>query len=146
VDEIVAPLERAVHALGLRLSSPGITQAEAHVLARLADGPASIGDLHRSFGHKRSTLTAVVDRLETKGYVARAANPDDRRSVVVTLTPAGRPASRRARRAVRELERAVAAACSPRDLAGFTRVVGFVASLAGSKEEAVTAAHHAPSR
>src|SRR6476661_7106744 len=123
MEEIVAPLERAVHALGLRLSSPGLTQAEAHLLARLADGPASLGELHRSFGHKRSTLTAVVDRLEAKGLVARGANPDDRR-----------PVARRARRAVREVERAVAAACSQRDLIGFARVVAALTSLASLKD------------
>jgi DNA-binding MarR family transcriptional regulator len=130
MDEIVAPLERAVHALGLRLSSPGITQAEAHVLARLASGPASLGELHRGFGHKRSTLTAVVDRLEAKRYVARAANPQDRRSVIVALTAAGRPVARHAQRAVQEVERAVASACSRRDLTGFARVVAYVTSLA----------------
>ena len=134
MEEIVAPLERAVHALGLRLSSPGLTQAEAHVLARLADGPASLGELHRSFGHKRSTLTAVVDRLETKGLVTRGANPDDRRSVVVSPTAAGRPVAKRARRAVREVERAVAAACSQRDLIGFARVVAALTSLASLKD------------
>ena len=134
MDEIVAPLERAVHALGLRLSSPGLTQAEAHVLARLADGPASLGELHRSFGHKRSTLTAVVDRLEAKGLVARGANPDDRRSVVVSPTDSGRPVAKRARRAVREVERAVAAACSQRDLTGFARVVAALTGLASLKD------------
>jgi DNA-binding MarR family transcriptional regulator len=133
MEEIVAPLERAVHALGLVLASPGSTQAEAHVLARLAGGPTSLRDLHRSFGHKRSTLTAVVDRLEAKGYVARATDPDDRRSVVVTLSAAGRPAARRARQAVEEIERAVAAACSARDLAGFARVVTHVSQLAPPK-------------
>jgi DNA-binding MarR family transcriptional regulator len=133
MEEIVAPLQRAVHALGLRLSSPRLTQAEAHVLARLADGAASLGELHRSFGHKRSTLTAVVDRLEAKGYVARSANPDDRRSVVVSPTAAGRPIAKRARREVRELERAVAAGCSERDLAGFARVAAAVTSLASPK-------------
>jgi DNA-binding MarR family transcriptional regulator len=134
MEEIVAALERAVHALGLRLSSPGLTQAEAHVLARLADGPASLGELHRSFGHKRSTLTAVVDRLEAKGLVARGANPDDRRSVVVSPTASGRPVAKRARRAVREVERAVAAACSQRDLIGFARVVAALTSLASLKD------------
>lgn len=133
MEEIVASLERAVHALGLRLSSPGLTQAEAHVLARLADGPASLGDLHRSFGHKRSTLTAVVDRLEAKGYVERGANPADRRSVVVSPTAAGRPVARRARRAVNDVERAVAAALSQRDLAGFARVVAAITGLASPK-------------
>jgi DNA-binding MarR family transcriptional regulator len=134
MDNIVAPLERAVHALGVRLSSPGIAQAEAHVLAQLADGPASVGDLHRSFGHKRSTLTAVVDRLEAKGYVDRAANPDDRRSVVVRLTTTGRPVARRARGTVEAIEREVASACSPRDLAGFARVVACVTKMAAPQE------------
>jgi DNA-binding MarR family transcriptional regulator len=129
MEEVVAPLERAVHTLGLLLTSPGITQAEAHVLARLAGGPASLRDLHHSFGHKRSTLTAVVDRLEAKGYVSRATDPDDRRSVVVRLTTSGRPAARRARRAVEAIERAVAADCSPRDLAGFARVVDSVTRM-----------------
>lgn len=133
MEEIVASLERAVHALGLRLSFPGLTQAEAHVLARLADGPASLGDLHRSFGHKRSTLTAVVDRLEAKGYVERGLNPSDRRSVVVSPTAAGRPVARRARRAVNDVERAVAAALSQRDLAGFARVVAAITGLASPK-------------
>ena len=129
MDEIVAPLERAVHALGVRLGSAGITQAEAHLLARLERGGATLGELHRSFGHRRSTLTAVVDRLEAKGYVARAANPVDRRSVVVTLARAGRAPARRARRAVDEIEHAVAAACSARDLAGFARVLTCITSL-----------------
>ena len=115
------------------IAVPGLTQAEAHVLARLADGPASLGDLHRSFGHKRSTLTAVVDRLEAKGYVERGANPADRRSVVVSPTAAGRPVARRARRAVNDVERAVAAALSQRDLAGFARVVAAITGLASPK-------------
>jgi DNA-binding MarR family transcriptional regulator len=133
VEELVAPLERAVHTLGLLLVSPGITQAEGHVLARLAGGPASLRDLHRSFGHKRSTLTAVVDRLEAKGYVTRTTDPDDRRSVVVTLTAPGRPAARKARRAVQAIEQAVSAECSARDLAGFARVIGAVTRMAPPK-------------
>lgn len=123
MDDIVAPLERAVHAVGLLLSSAAMSQAEAHVLARLANGQASMADLHRSFGHKRSTLTAVVDRLESKGLVRRRPHPTDRRSVVVSLTRAGRPVAKAARQKVTALERDVAKACSPADLAGFSRVV-----------------------
>ena len=131
MDEIVAPLERAVHAVGLRI---GTNQAEAHVLARLARGPATLAELRHSFGHKRSTLTAVVDRLEAKGLVRRRRSPSDRRSVVVALTAAGRPVAKQARRTVTALEREVAKACSPDDLAGFARVVAYVTSIASPNE------------
>jgi DNA-binding MarR family transcriptional regulator len=131
MEEIIAPLERAVHAVGLRI---GANQAEAHLLARLARGETTLAELHRSFGHKRSTLTAVVDRLEAKGLVRRQPNPNDRRSVVVSLTAAGRPAARQSRQTVTALEREVAEACSPEDLAGFARVVAQVTSIASPNE------------
>jgi len=38
------------------------------------------------------TMTNRVDRLSRKGMVARRADPDDRRGVIVQLTPAGRRA------------------------------------------------------
>jgi DNA-binding MarR family transcriptional regulator len=134
MDEIVAPLERAVHAVALALAPLEISQAEAHVLARLTRGPSRIGDLHRAFGHKRSTLTAVLDRLEQRGHVRRMPDPHDRRSVVVSLTAQGEPTARRVRRAVTELERRILAGCSPEDLAGFGRVVDYMTSMASPKE------------
>jgi DNA-binding MarR family transcriptional regulator len=35
------------------------------------------------------TLTSRLDRLENRGFVRRVANPEDRRSTAVELTPAG---------------------------------------------------------
>jgi MarR family transcriptional regulator, organic hydroperoxide resistance regulator len=32
----------------------------------------------------------IVDRIEASGYCVRSANPNDRRSSIITLTPAGR--------------------------------------------------------
>jgi DNA-binding MarR family transcriptional regulator len=88
---LVAAIERATHLLGLYLErQTGVTQVEAHVLARLGRaGPSSPGELHRLFGHRRSTLTNVLDRLEARGYVRRELNPSDRRSFIVSLTPTG---------------------------------------------------------
>ncbi len=132
MEDIVAPLERAVHAVALALASADLTHAETHVLARLAEGPTAIGDLHRAFGHKRSTLTAVLDRLEAKGLARRAPHPQDRRAVLVALTPAGRPVARRVRGAIARLEREVAAACTPADLTGFRNVLGALTRATGS--------------
>lgn len=38
----------------------------------------------------RATITGLIDTLERKGLVERKPNPDDRRSILATLTKAGR--------------------------------------------------------
>ncbi len=121
---MIQDLERAVHLVALHLdrSSLDVTQAEAHVLSQLAKGPATVGELHEEFGHKRSTLTNVLDRLEERGYVERTVNPNDRRSIVVTTTRAGAAAARRVRKVLDGLERTVRAEVSDRDLAGVAAV------------------------
>ena len=50
-------------------------------------GPTTAGALAEALGLSRSTVTTVLDRLEQRRYVRRLQNPDDRRQVVVTLTP-----------------------------------------------------------
>ncbi len=55
----------------------------------------TIDHLRRVLGISHSTAVRLVDGLVADGYVARALNADDRRSVTLTLTPAGRRAARR---------------------------------------------------
>jgi DNA-binding MarR family transcriptional regulator len=74
--------------------------------------------LHREFGHKRSTLTNVVDRLEQRKLVRREHNPNDRRSFVLRLTASGRRTALRVTAALDKLERDLAASVAERDLAG----------------------------
>jgi DNA-binding MarR family transcriptional regulator len=124
---MVATIERSAHLiasyLDRALTGLAMTQAEAYVLAQLhRRGPASIGELHREFGHKPSTLTSVLDRLENRGWVRREINPADRRSFVIQLTRPGRPAAREVTDVLDALERRVAAAVTPRDLAGLQAV------------------------
>ena len=45
--------------------------------------------LARSIGFDTSTITGVIDRLETRGLVQRNASSSDRRVRLLTLTPAG---------------------------------------------------------
>jgi DNA-binding MarR family transcriptional regulator len=105
-------LEHATHALGLWVErvfhDVGLTQAEAHVLAYLARHPeAAINDLHTSFGHKRSTLTSILDRLEARGWVRRVPHPTSRRLVAVELTEAGRAIGERVSGALVAIEERV---------------------------------------
>lgn len=43
----------------------------------------------RYLGLTTGATTSLVDRLEDRGYVERVPNPEDRRSVYVTITPTG---------------------------------------------------------
>ena len=125
---IVPALERATHAVGLWIerSFPDLrlTQAEAHVLAYLAGhAPCSINDLHRSFGHKRSTLTSLLDRLEGRGWIQRAAHPTSRRLVLVRLTEPGQRVSERVSAALRDLELRVLARVGREAAETFPRMI-----------------------
>lgn len=47
-------------------------------------------DLSRALSTDKGNVTGIVDRLERLGLVARGQAPNDRRTTLVRLTPAGR--------------------------------------------------------
>ena len=106
------------------LSDPAVNQAEAHVLAHLASaGEATIGQVHRAFGHKRSTLTSILDRLEERRLIARTSDERDRRTFVVSLTKTGRAAARRVTSHLEAFERRALQTAAPADVRAFLRVL-----------------------
>jgi DNA-binding MarR family transcriptional regulator len=72
----------------------GITRADFDVLATLRRAGApdglSPGRLTSALMLTSGGMTSRLDRLERAGLVARRPDPDDRRALLVTLTPAGR--------------------------------------------------------
>jgi DNA-binding MarR family transcriptional regulator len=69
-------------------SSTGLSGRELDLVALLgSSGPTSIKSLVADLGLPRSTMTAIVDRLEDRGLVKRLPNPQDRRSVILEATP-----------------------------------------------------------
>ena len=125
--QFIAQVHRAAHRIGLhieRLGAPGVTQAEAHILAHLdAAGPSTIAQVHRAFAHKRSTLTSILDRLEGRGFVERTTDLRDRRTFVVRLTRAGKPLARRVSRHLESLEARVLRKASGRDVRALLTVL-----------------------
>jgi DNA-binding MarR family transcriptional regulator len=124
---VVPAIHRATHAIALhvaRLRDPVVSQGEAHVLAHLdAAGEATVGAIHRAFGHRRSTLTSILDRLEARRLVVRTSDARDRRTFVIALTPEGRAAARRVTAHLAGLEAAALRGCAPRDLQALVRVL-----------------------
>ena len=130
-------IHRVTHQLGLHigtLAEPAVTQAEAHILDHLATrGASTVGDLHRAFAHRRSTLTSVLDRLSDRGFITRDASADDRRTFVVDLTAGGRKAATRVHDGLLRVERQALRALAKRDVEGFDRVLAAIEqTLAGS--------------
>ena len=51
------------------------------------EGPVAAGRLAEASGLTTAAVTAVIDRLEKAGYARRVGDPNDRRRVLVELTP-----------------------------------------------------------
>jgi len=125
---LLSTLHRGTHSAGvwieLSLRDEGISQAEASILGFLHDHPdGTINDAHHHFGHRRSTLTNVVDRLEARELVHRGPNPISRRSVRLELTETGCDVAADVSELFNWLDESVASRVTDTDLAGFERVI-----------------------
>lgn len=109
-----------------RLAQLDATDLEVHVLWHLRKGGQAPADLLRAFGIQPSTLTGVLDRLETHRLIRRSRHPKDRRSVLLVLTPAGQRAATTVRQVLDGFEAELRQRVGAADLAGFFAVAAAV--------------------
>src|ERR671922_259030 len=70
--------------------APSLSVPQLRVLTFLSRRPgAPLSSVAEHLGVARSTASAMVDRLVRRQLVSRTTHPEERRSVVLTLTPAG---------------------------------------------------------
>ncbi|MBV5335643.1 MarR family transcriptional regulator, partial [bacterium] len=74
----------------------------------------------------RSTIGGLVERLEEKGWISRAAGVEDRRQKLVSLTEAGRAMLDMVEPAVERVQRRLLAPLDPDEQAVFTALLGRV--------------------
>jgi DNA-binding MarR family transcriptional regulator len=73
------------------LAASGLRRQHYSLLAALDDvGPSSQVELSRCTTIDRSDMVASVNELAERGFVERAADPDDGRRNIVTITASGR--------------------------------------------------------
>jgi DNA-binding MarR family transcriptional regulator len=131
---VVLGLHRATHAtlqvLAVRLAALDLPASEINVLANLAARqPLTVGALVAATATRPTTLTSMLDRLAQRGYVVREVDPADRRSFLISLTPAGRRAAATVSAAVRDLEQGALTRVSPAQRAGFFAVVSALSEV-----------------
>jgi DNA-binding MarR family transcriptional regulator len=69
------------------LARSGLTGAQANVVSLLGTrGPLTVSELTRELHLGHSTVSGIVDRLQTRGIVQRLTDPVDRRYTRVALT------------------------------------------------------------
>jgi DNA-binding MarR family transcriptional regulator len=117
-------------------TASGIEQWEFDVLAALRRaGPPyelSPGRLLRETLVTSGTMTNRIDRLSARGLVERYPDPDDRRGVIVRLTPEGRATVDEAFTTLLDAERALLDALPERDRA---RLAALLRSLLAPFQE-----------
>jgi DNA-binding MarR family transcriptional regulator len=87
------------------LGPVGINGREAAVL-RAIDNPHPLaqGEIARRMGIDRTTMVALIDDLQARGFVRRRQDPGDRRKNVVELTDVGQDITRQAAKAGQQVE------------------------------------------
>jgi DNA-binding MarR family transcriptional regulator len=77
--------------LDAELARFGLSGMQFAVLKHLAEGSArTAADLCRFMQYDTGAMTRILDRLEEKGMVRRERSREDRRAVVLRLSPTGR--------------------------------------------------------
>jgi DNA-binding MarR family transcriptional regulator len=131
---VILALHRAthatLHALTTELADLDLPAADIDVLAILADGAGrTVGALAAATATRPSTLSSLLDRLTKRGYVARQLDLADRRSFLISLTPAGRAVAEHAAAAIADLERQALATVTPAQRAAFHTVIDAMAEV-----------------
>ncbi|OUN01030.1 MAG: hypothetical protein BAA02_14380 [Paenibacillaceae bacterium ZCTH02-B3] len=93
-------IKRSLDAATLKAAELPMTVPQMYMLYFIKQqDKCRLTQLADRFGVKPSAITVMVDRLEKAGYVRRFPDPDDRRSMLAGITPAGKEALERAFRA-----------------------------------------------
>jgi DNA-binding MarR family transcriptional regulator len=98
------------------LREMGLTARAVGILTLIVERePMSQRALGDTLGVDRTTMVALLDDLEARGYVERRRHPDDRRAFLIQPTAAGEAAQRRAVELLDECERSYLAGFSPEE-------------------------------
>jgi DNA-binding MarR family transcriptional regulator len=109
-----------------RLAADGFEDvrfADGFVFQHLVTGAVTIGALAERLGVSQQAASKTVADLERRGYVRRAADPDDARARLVALTARGEAAIAGARRHREALARELAERLGPRRVEGARRLL-----------------------
>ncbi len=97
-----------------------------------------------------ATMTTTLDLLEHRGWIRRVANPDDRRSTLIEITPDGKAATDQLLPGIRALEKSILSALTPGERAHLldllVKILARAAEVAARQPEPLTGQRIRPAR
>ena len=98
--ELFIDVSKRLGRMSARARTGELSNARYNVMRAVLDrGPERMSRIAAAVGISPRSLTDLVDALAHDGYLRRLADPHDRRSVLVELTPSGHDVVRAGRRA-----------------------------------------------
>lgn len=110
----------------------GFTQAAGYILINIHKDGTSVSQIANSTGVKTTSLSRVLNNLESLGFIYREVNAEDKRSVKVYLTELGREKRKIAKDVVREFNDYLESAIPEKDRQLFVGLLQKVNELAAS--------------
>ncbi|MBP8296370.1 MAG: MarR family transcriptional regulator [Burkholderiales bacterium] len=87
------PFDRAVLRLVRAGSDLTLRQAAVLLVTATAEDPPTVRGLASDLNVSKPVITRALDKLGGQDLIRRRTDPTDRRSVLITVTPAGRAAA-----------------------------------------------------
>lgn len=101
-----------------------LTAPQFSTLAKLLEvGPCSQNHLGRLIHYDSATITGVINRLKTRGFIESIVDPLDRRRMAIDLTDLGRTVAADAIAAIREISRETFSLLSAAEHAALTMLL-----------------------
>jgi DNA-binding MarR family transcriptional regulator len=145
-DALLGELDRRI---ALTFDMP---QAAATALAVIdgADMPLTPSQVGDRVLVASATMTATLDLLEHRGWIRRTPNPDDRRSVLIEITPQGRATADQLLPGIRKVEWSILSALTPDERAHLldllAKVLARSAEVASDQPEPLNGRRIRPAR
>lgn len=109
------------------MSKYDLTVPKALLLLEIApDSGRTPGFLAKSLDLENSSITGLLDRLAKKELIVRKPNPNDRRGILIFLTPKGIQARNTIKSLVEELDRKLRTELSPEEVKVFRKAISII--------------------
>ena len=105
-------------AINQRLVELDLTTAQGHAIGylRCAKEPPCARDIETAYGLSHATVSGILSRMESKGFIELRPDPDDRRIKRIYLLEKGHACSEEIGQHIRETERSMTDGFSPEEL------------------------------